>query len=111
MCCSRWEGGLATVVMRLQTCRAFAKPLQRNTMAKQKSQKPAELETQGVVDAIKTVQSMSGKRARFALTALLVGEHIPLDAFARVCKMADHPTPIEESNAKAGPVWHSPVSN
>lgn len=58
-------------------------------------------QTGKVVDAVKVVREMGGKRARFVLTALLVNDSLALADFWRACKMADQPHPIEEAAAPA----------
>jgi len=68
-------------------------------MAKKTKSSDAKPTTADVVEAVKNVQDMSGKRARFILIALLTGEQIPLKAFRRAEKMASHPTPIETATA------------
>jgi hypothetical protein len=57
---------------------------------------PAATSTEDIVVAIRQIQEMSGKRARFVLTALVVGEHVPVESFRRATAMADHPVAIEE---------------
>jgi hypothetical protein len=64
--------------------------------ADKKTKRLVKASTREMVDSVRAVNEMSGKRARFIIIALLASDIIKPDALRRACRMADIPWPIEQ---------------